>query len=182
MYAEIFHILCDKIEAVNRLFTFHLIPIFLYILTIDIFCVYQVFHNVSINGNIYINYNTLYYVLKNIFMQATVAHFGSTTSREPEKIIEKLAKRINGISFHDPVRLSLLDCLKQFQSRKFKFQTLFFDVDWKVILGVRKKFNFFLKHLNDLLLCCYSIDNFHHGNILDNSVSKKFYITAKVNS
>lgn len=79
---------------------------------------------------------TMYYVLKHFIMRVFIAYIGATATREPEKLIEMIAKLINKLSAIHPLRHSLCESMKQFQTRNLKFQALFVTVNWNIILGV----------------------------------------------
>lgn len=111
----------------------------------------------------------MYFVVKNLLLQSLVAHIGSTTMREPEKIIEILAKTINKMDQKYNERLALNNCMKQFQARKFKLGTLFFDIDWRIVLGV----SFIALCVETLIIifCTIFSVNINNGYVSDYCVS-----------
>ena len=136
LFGEVFHDLCDAIKLINDVLTFHLLPILLAMLTIDVFGLYNIFKILTVAGNISVNYNILFFIIFNFILRAFTAHMGSSTSNEPQEIIEMTAKLINKLSPHHLMRMCLINYMKQFQTRNFKFQTLFLNINWNIVLGV----------------------------------------------
>lgn len=136
LFADCFHDLCDGIEDINNLFAFHLVPILLTMLVIDVFLIYNFFQWMMVPEIKFIHFMTVYYLVIHLILRTILAHIGSTATREPEKLIEIMAKLINHLSLNHPSRFVLDAYMKQFQTRKFKFQTLFLNIDWNIVLSV----------------------------------------------
>ncbi|KAL7051660.1 hypothetical protein ACKWTF_004555 [Chironomus riparius] len=135
LYGDVFHDICDSIESINILFTIHLIPILLSMLVVDVFGIYALFQNFPLMQSLFYNIMTLYYVSKHFILRVLVAHIGATATREPEKLIEMIAKLVNKLSSIHPLRHSLCDLMKQFQTRNLKLQAMFLTVNWNIVLG-----------------------------------------------
>lgn len=105
-------------------------------LVVDIFGIYAIFQNFPIMRSIYYNIMTLYYVSKHFLLRVSIAYIGATATREPEKIIEMIAKLVNKLSTIHPLRRSLCDLMKQFQTRNLKLHAMFLTVNWNILLGV----------------------------------------------
>lgn len=58
--------------------------------------------------------------------------------REPERIIEMIAKLLNHLPSNHMSRIALHESMKQFQGRKFELQTFFLKINWNILLGVIK--------------------------------------------
>lgn len=138
LFAETFHDLCDGLTMINNLFSIHLIPTLLAMLVVDVFGMYNVFRFVSSsNGDAASLTIILYYILMHFILRLFIAYTGSTTTTEPQMLIETIAKLINKLSFNHPTRFVLYSYMKQFQTRNFKLQTLFLTINWNMLLGVR---------------------------------------------
>ncbi|KAL7051665.1 hypothetical protein ACKWTF_004560 [Chironomus riparius] len=135
LYAKTFHDLCDAIESINNLFAFHLVPILLTMLIVNVFGMYSIFKYLSTPGTTSLYLATAYVVSMHLILMILTAHIGSTTSREPEKLIEMIAKLINDLSLNHPSRFVLYNYVKQFQTRNFNFQALFLTINWNFVLG-----------------------------------------------
>ena len=136
LYAKTFHDLCDAIERINNLFAFHLVPILLTMLIVNVFGMYSIFKYLSTPGTTSLYLATAYVVSMHLILMFLTAHTGSTTSREPEKLIEMIAKLINELSLNHSSRFVLYNYMKQFQIRNFNFQALFLTINWNFVLGV----------------------------------------------
>ena len=99
---------------------------------------YNIFKFMSTPGTTSLYISTAYYISMHLLLMIFTAHTGSTTSREPEKLVEMIAKLINELSLNNPSRVVLYNYMKQFQTRNFKFQTLFLTINWNIVLGVRQ--------------------------------------------
>ena len=139
IFGEIFHDLCDGLETINNLFAIHLIPILSYTLIVDIFGIYIAFHNSPLFANILFNIVTVYFVAKNYILRIMIAYIGSTTSLEPEILIEFIAKLLNKLPRSHPQRNMLHDCMKEFHVRSFNLRTFFLTINWNILLGVKFK-------------------------------------------
>jgi hypothetical protein len=106
-------------------------------LTVNIFGMYNTFQYVSTPGATSLYIGTAYYISMHFLLMILTAHIGSTTSREPEKLVEMMAKLINELPLNHPSRFVLYNYMKQFQTRNFKFQSLFLTINWNIVLGVR---------------------------------------------
>lgn len=136
LFAEVFHDLCDAIKIINSLLTVHLVSILLAMLFVDVFGMYTIFGTLNLVGNAYSIYNISFYIVLHFILRACIAYIGSSTTNEPEEIIENIAKLINKLSSNHPSQLCLLNYIKQFQTRNSKFQTLFLTINWSIVLGV----------------------------------------------
>jgi len=136
LFGEVFHDLCDASKWINNLLTFHLLPILLSMLVLDIFGLYNIFKILTLAGNVSTNYNILFYIVFHFILRSFIAHMGSSTSNEPQELIEMIAKLINKLSPNNLLRMSLFNYMKQFQTRNFKFQSLFLTINWNILLGV----------------------------------------------
>lgn len=146
LFAEIFHDLCDGIQQINNLFAIHLVPILLAMLIVDIFGMFGIFKYIYIFQNAFDVFSTfviIYYIIKHYILRAVIAHIGSTTTCEPEKLIEMIAKLINKLSFNHLTVPILRNYIKEFQTRNFKLKTLFLTINWNILLGVRQSINDF---------------------------------------
>lgn len=119
----------------------------------DIFGLYVVVHNSPVFPNIIFNCVTVSFILKHFVLRTIIAQMGSSTSREPEKLLEMIAKLLNKLSRNHPIRCILYDFMREFQVRNFKLQTFFLTINWNIILGVIFKKSFqsngkFIKTLN----------------------------------
>lgn len=119
------------------MFAFHLIPILMGILVVNVFGMYSIFKFLRISGTAPLYLATAYFVAVHFILMILTAHTGSTTSRQPEILIEMIAKLINELSLNHPSRYLLYNYIKQFQTRNFKFQALFLTINWNIVLGVR---------------------------------------------
>lgn len=118
------------------MFAFHLVPILMGMLVVNVFGMYSIFKFLTISGTAPLYIATAYFVLMHLILMVLTVHTGSTTSREPEKLIEMIAKLINELSFNHPSRCVLYNCMKQFQTRNFNFQALFLTINWNIVLSV----------------------------------------------
>lgn len=151
LFGEIFHDLCDAIETINKLFAIHLIPVLTFTLIVDIFGLYLAFHSSPLFANIFFNIVTMYFIAKNYILRSMVAYIGCSTSREPELLIEFIAKLLNKLPRSHPQRYMLHDCLKEFHVRSFNLRIFFLTINWNILLGVM--FNLtccFLKHFMNI--------------------------------
>lgn len=139
LFGEIYHDLCDAVETINRLFAIHLIPVLTFTLIVDIFGLYIAFHHAPFFANIFFNIVTVYFIAKNYILRSMVAYIGSTTSREPEILIEFIAKLLNKLPQSHPQRYMLHDCLKEFHVRSFNLRTFFLTINWNILLGVKSE-------------------------------------------
>jgi len=138
LFAETFHDLCDGLTMINNLFAIHLVPTLLAMLVVDVFGMYNIFRFFSSStGDTVSNTIILYYILMHFILRVFIAYIGSTTTSEPEILIEMMAKLINKLNFNHPSRFVLYNYMKQFQTRNFKLQTLFLTINWNILLGVR---------------------------------------------
>lgn len=140
LVGEIFHDLCDAIEVINRLFTVHLIPVLASTLIVDIFGLYSAFQSSPLHPYFFYNLVTFYFILKSFILRVLIAHFGSTTSREPAKLIHCIAKLVNKLPRTHSVRYILQDYMREFQVRNFKLRTFFLTINWNLLLGVKSLF------------------------------------------
>lgn len=105
-------------------------------LIVDVFGWYSIFmfsKNIENVASILI---TFYYILMHFMLRILIAYIGSTTMREPESLIEIMAKLVNQSSLNQPMRFVMYNFMNQFQVRKFELQTLFLTIDWNILLGV----------------------------------------------
>lgn len=105
-------------------------------LIIDIFGIYAMFQNFPILKSNFYNIMSIYYLTKHLVLRIFIAFIGATATREPEKLIEMIAKLVNKLTSIHPVRHSLCDLMKQFQTRNFKLHAMFLTVNWNILLGV----------------------------------------------
>lgn len=136
LFGEVFHDLCDAVKHINNLLAYHLITILLAMLVLDVFGLYNIFKILKLAGNISVSYNILFFIIFHFILRTFIAHIGSSTSNEPQDLIEMIAKLINKQLPNDLMRMCLFNYLKQFQTRNFKFQTLFLTINWNIVLGV----------------------------------------------
>jgi hypothetical protein len=105
-------------------------------LVVDIFGMYAVFQSFPVMRSVFFNIVTAYYISKHFILRFFIAYIGATATREPEKLIEMIAKLINKLSPIHPLRHSLCDSMMQFQTRNLKLQAMFLTVNWNILLGV----------------------------------------------
>jgi len=168
LFGEIFHDLCDAIEIINNLFAIHLVPILTFTLIVDIFGIYVAFHNSPLFANIIFNFVTAYFAAKNYILRAMIAYIGITTTREPEILIEFIAKLLNKLPQCHPQRCMLHDCMKEFHVRSFNLRTFFLTINWNILLGVKLRSTFFMS----LTFNSYFFSgNINNSDLFDYSVS-----------
>ena len=111
-------------------------------LIVDIFGMFGIFKYIYVFRNlldVFSCFVIIYYIVKHYILRAVIAYIGSTTSNEPEVLIEMIAKLINNLSFNHPTATILRNYLIEFQSRNFKVKTLFLTINWNILLGVMHK-------------------------------------------
>jgi hypothetical protein len=118
------------------MFAFHLVPILMEMLVVNVFGMYNIFKFMSYSGNPALYLTTAYFLLVHFILMTLIGHTGCTTSQEPEKLIGMIAKLINDLPVNHPSRFILYSYIKQFQTRNFKFQAFFLTVDWNIVLSV----------------------------------------------
>ena len=134
-------------DAINSLFTLHLIPTLLTILLIDTFGLYGFAHLSLTTTNYSHVFMALFYIIIHFVYKTMVSYIGHSTTHEAESIKISITKAISSISDSLPVNASLFDVLKLVEVRNVKLQTVFFDVNWKIVFGVSCS-DFFLNSLS----------------------------------
>jgi hypothetical protein len=105
-------------------------------LFVDIFGMYSFLQSFPLLHNIFYNIMIAYYISKHFILRISIAYIGATATREPERLIEMIAKLINKLSPIHPLRYSLCDSMMQFQTRNLKLKAMFLTVNWNILLGV----------------------------------------------
>lgn len=125
---------------INNTFTFQLIPAFTFMLIVDILWMYLLFLFILKTGmSIEFYLVMISYISKHFILRILVSHVGSSTSNEPQQIIETMSKLMNEIPDNDTSRMILQNYMRQFQARNFEIKTLFLKVNWDSFFGVSKK-------------------------------------------
>ena len=105
-------------------------------LVTDVFGLYNIFKILTIAGNISANYNIAFYIFFQLILRIFIANIGSSTTNEPQNLIETISKLINKLPSNHLLRMCLFNSIKQFQTRNFKLQTLFLTINWNIVLNV----------------------------------------------
>lgn len=146
IFTELFHDLCDAIESINQLFTFHLSPAIFFMLVIDIFGAYGIIRefistsNQDVDGN---DHNAIYLIFSNVIYSGIqlmfkiwAASIGHTTTSEAERTKVILAKLMNRMSPNSVSRCNFYSAIMQCQTRNLKLQNQFFVIDWNIVFAV----------------------------------------------
>ncbi|KAL7051666.1 hypothetical protein ACKWTF_004561 [Chironomus riparius] len=104
-------------------------------LVIDIFGMYNIFKILIFAGNVSANYNIAFYIIFQFILRVFIANIGSSTTNEPQNLIENIAKLINRLPSNNLLRMCLFNSMKQFQTRNFNLQTLFLTINWNIVLS-----------------------------------------------
>lgn len=151
IFTELYHDLCDAIESINQLFTFHLSPIIFFMLVIDIFGSYGVVRDLIATSNtnddpnyfakaLYLIFSNMIYSGFQMIFKIVAAMIGSATTQEAEKTKVILAKIMNRMSSNGIKSSDLFTTLLQCQTRNLKLQNQFFIIDWNIVFAVRSPF------------------------------------------
>lgn len=155
IFTQLFHELCDAIESINQLFTFHLLPTMFSFLVIDIFGAYGIIREFMVTTNDansqqhsyaiqMIIANVSYSIIQLIF-KIWAANIGHSTRSEGEKTKVILSKMMNGtpplttvvgVGGHEVSTNIFYTALIQCQSRNLTLKNLYFIIDWNIVFEV----------------------------------------------
>ncbi|KAG5679291.1 hypothetical protein PVAND_008869 [Polypedilum vanderplanki] len=136
LFGEIYHDMCDIIEIINSLFAVHLPPIFLEMLVINVFGFYGLIKYITAPNETSQVCIILFYITSHFLLSIMICYVGHSTNFEAESVKIILSKILNKLSPADFSRSNFKDLLKQFSARNLKFQTVFFNIDWRVFLAM----------------------------------------------
>jgi hypothetical protein len=135
-FAEIFHDLCDCLRMINSNYTYHLIPVLLETLVLDIFGIYGTISYTITRHNYTQLFVTTVYIFLHFILKCSVAHFGSSITVEAEDVIAEMGKIINKLPPNNVARFNFYNLLKQFKTRNLKMQSFFLTANWNIVLAV----------------------------------------------
>lgn len=168
LFIEIFHDLSDALDAINNLFTSHLIPTMLTMLVIDTFGIYGVTNSSFTTAKVTDIILSLFYIIVHFILKIMICHIGYSTTHEAESIKIAFAKGMNKIKFVSEMS-SLLYAYKQIEARDLRMQNVIFIVDWKVLFGVRCITDFLMEI--SIIFNVLNLDNIHNCNLSSHHVS-----------
>lgn len=137
-YEEIFNELCDIIDTINALFTFHLIIVSLNIMIMSIFAVYGIVREL-LEGSDQLWFllpgNSIWMIIQ-YMIQHSMVNAGSSTTSEAEKATLIVVKAAAELDSRDYLRNDLNSLLLHMRSRNKKLKNIFFTVDWNLTQAV----------------------------------------------
>lgn len=164
-FSKVHKDLCEAFDLLNSLFTFHLIPIVIITLVIEIFAAYGAlneFMTPSLHTR-FILLSNLSWLMIPLIMQITIAVFGSLLSKKAKTTSIIISDILQELDLEIDVAMKLQNFLVRNQCRNFDVHNDFFNADWKLLIGVRitnnfLNFNLIIFHFNrhhqrSLLIC-----------------------------
>jgi hypothetical protein len=136
LFAEIYHDLCDALEMINSLFTSYLISTLFFYILLDTFSFYTIFQ--LRGGNMPEAIFMIFFRIAYFITISSASHIGYSTTCVGESIKTDIAKIMNEFPAYHYKKTPYYDLLKQFNVRNLKLQTVFFTIDWKIVLAVSK--------------------------------------------
>lgn len=135
---ELFHILCESIEIVNSTFTFPLVFVFFYLFIFNLFSTYNhvfiIFHALK-HLDLLIATGGCTLVI-NYFLQSLLIHSSTSATKEAEETAVIVSQIINNETCTKAQLKIFKNFLVQIQYRNLKLQTLFFNIDWRLMMAV----------------------------------------------
>lgn len=139
LFSELHNELCDAIEIVNATFTNQLVLILFYMLTIEIFAAYD-FIRESLQDSADRRYEMilgcLVFILLQYVIKVSLVFCGSTTTKEAERSTDHLTKMISCFEGSLEMKHDLNFLLLQMKFRKKNLQSIFFTINYHLILAV----------------------------------------------
>lgn len=140
LFEELYGNLCELLLDVNSVCTPHLILVLGYITFTDIFSGYGAIREIIKPSNNFFNFvGGFGWNVGQLPVQFIIAFSGSRTSEEAEKSLVLISKMITNTAEHNFQQRNALNILMhQLQVREKKFSNIFFNIDYHVILVVKK--------------------------------------------
>lgn len=139
LFSELYNELCDAIEVVNATFTNQLVLVLVYMLTIEIFAAYGFIREFLLESNDRQNEMILgcsFFILLQYAIKISLVYSGSTTTKEAEMSTDYLTKLISSYEGAREVKNDLNFLLIQMKFRKKNLQSIFFTINYHLILAV----------------------------------------------
>lgn len=139
LFSELYNELCDGIEIVNATFANQLVLVFIYMLSIEILAAYgfiREFIQDSDVRQIEMMLGCLFFILLQYSIKISLVFAGSTTTKEAEMSTDHLTKLISSFEGSSEMRHDLNFLLLQMKFRKKNLQSIFFTINYHLILAV----------------------------------------------
>lgn len=139
LFSELYNELCDAIEIVNATFTNQLVLVIIYMLAIEILAAYgfiREFIQDSDVRELEMMLGCLFFFLLQYCIKVALVFAGSTTTKEAEMSTDHLTKLISNFEGSTEVRHDLNFLLLQMKFRKKNLQSIFFTINYHLILAV----------------------------------------------
>lgn len=140
LFTELYNKLCDILQVISSTFTLHLIIVMLNFTAVEIFGGYGIVREVLLPSRNVLNLIASFvWILSQYPIKFFMASSGSSTTEEAEKSLVLISKIITSTGEHDQEYKNALNIvLHQMQVREKRLSNIFFNIDYNIILAVRK--------------------------------------------
>jgi hypothetical protein len=103
--------------------------------------------------------NEGYWILNNLINHAVFIHASSSTTQEAEKTSIIIGKIMTKCGLNTTIRTVFKDFLAQNQNRRFKLETCFFVINWKLLLSILSTTVTYL-----IIICQFDLSVYNYKN------------------
>lgn len=131
--------LCDGIDLLNSTFTFHLIPIVMNSLLLQVFSAYGILWAVLSRSKIvlFITLQNGSWFITQYMLQALMAFAGSSVTRSAKKSSLIIIRELNNDEVNEGLVNALQNLVSRMNSRSLKVENVLFQIDWRLFARVR---------------------------------------------
>lgn len=145
-FEKLYQELCDGIDLINTTFTFHLIPVMINSLLLQVFTAYGilwVFLSQSrMSWSIFLQ--NLAWLAAAYMMQNLIAYAGNSVTSNAKEVSLTITRILNNFELNSELEVALQKFVVRMNCRSLKVQNALFTVNWKLLARVSKIFNHFI--------------------------------------
>jgi hypothetical protein len=141
IFTNLYQILINSFEILNRNFTFHLVPIVASMLAFNIFLCYGVLSEFVSNSKIkmYTLLLNLSWIVMMYLLMGMMAYSGSSVATKANEVKKTVNRILNDFEMTNDFTLKLHNFLTRLQCQNLEVRNVFFAINWQILVAVRAR-------------------------------------------